>query len=242
MRIRALVVIALLTLPAGLTAQILRIPRTGRGTAPQPAALPPEAAPVARALAYKRSRWSAEGYSLISAVQVPTAAGGVARYTTAGTGTRAAYRYTDYLSATLDLTASFLGSPAVTQTAEIGTRFSPLPWDRTLRPFVDVRGAYMRMYDTFAELSVPNQQFADVERYSRGVGGVGGAGLEYSLTRSLALTTEVSALRNRMTTYRMTGAAGIPTGTSYWLTSVRYTLGLRFNPVSALHLAQKPTS
>jgi hypothetical protein len=50
-------------------------------------------------------------------------------------------------------------------------------------------------------------------------------------------------MRNRMTTYRMTGLATIPSGaTSYWMTSFRYTLGLRYNPVSVLHQAQKPTS
>src|SRR5258705_13802227 len=100
MRTRALVAIALLTLPCGLTAQVLRIPR--RGAVPDPAPLPPAAAPVARALALQRSRWSAEGYSLVSALQVPNGNGGVSRYSTFGTGTHADYRYADHLTATID--------------------------------------------------------------------------------------------------------------------------------------------
>jgi len=246
MRTRTLVVIAVMTLPAALTAQVLRLPRGGRGTAPPPAALPPEAAPVARALAYKRSRWSAEGYSFMNAIQVPSP-GGVTHYTTAGTGTRAAYRYTEQWSATLDMTTSLFGDPITAQTAEAGTRFSPLPWDRTLRPFFDVRAAYMRLYDTFAsptDPSVPgglNQQYLGEGRYSRGFGGVGGAGLEFSLTRSLALSTEMTATRNHLTVYRLTGPATIPSGNAYWLTSFRYVLGLKFNP-GALHLKQNPAS
>lgn len=249
MRTRALVVIALLSLPAGLSAQGVRLPRVGRGTRPQPAPLPPETAPVARALAYKRSRWSIEGYSLINSVRVPTAAGGVTSYTTFGTGTRADYRYTERFSATVDFTASPLGDPAITETAEIGTRFRPLPWNEEIRPFFDVRAAYMHMYDTFAfpmQTSVTagglNQQYVEESRYSRGFGSVAGAGLEYSLTNTLALTTELTAMRNRMTTYRLTSPTSIPSGTTYWMTSFRYTLGLKFNPVRALRLAQKPTS
>lgn len=248
MRSRALVLIALLTLPAGLTAQRIRLPRGGRGAVPQPAPLPPEAGPVTRALAYRRSRWSAEGYSLISSLQVPAAAGGVSRYTIPGTGTRADYRYTEHLSATVDMTASLPFSPTNAQTAEVGSRYSPLAWDHQLRPFFDVRAAYMRMYDMYAMPSTasivagaPDQQFIEGGRYSRGFGGVGGAGFEYSLTRSLALTTELSAMRSRMTTYRFTGPATIPNGNTYWMTSFRYILGLKFNPVRALQLAQNPT-
>lgn len=240
--------VALLLIPSGLTAQRIRLPRGGRGAEPRPAPLPPEAGPVTRALAYRRSRWSVEGYSLISSLQVPTAAGGVTRYTMPGAGTRADYRYTDRLSATLDMTASLPGSPTTAQTAEVGTRYSPLPWDRELRPFLDVRAAYMRMYDMYAMPSpasiiagAPDVQYVEGGRYSRGFGSVAGAGFEYSLTRSLALTTELSAMRGRMTTYRFTGPATIPNGNAYWMTSFRYILGLKFNPVRSVHLAQNPS-
>lgn len=247
MRTRALVVIALLALPAILDAQRLPRPRIGRGTPPQAAPLPPEAPTVARALAYKRSRWSGEAYSLITSVQIPTADGGSASYANFGAGTHGDYRYTDRFSATVDLTVSALGSPVTTETAEIGTRFRPAPMDQALRPFFDVRAAYMHMYDLYAmpiASSVSggglNHQFVQEARYSRGFGSVAGAGLEYSLTRSLSLTTELTAMRNRMTTYRLSGPANVPNGSTYWMTSFRYSLGLKFNPVRALYLAQNP--
>lgn len=247
MRTRAVVAIALLVLPAGLTAQRLPRPPIRRGTPPQAAPLPPEAAPVARALAYKRSRWSGEVYSLINAVQFPTADGGATSYTNFGLGTRGDYRYTDRFSATIDLTASALGSPVTTETAEIGTRFRPGPMDQALRPFFDVRAAYMHMYDLFAmpiagSGSGLSHQYAQEARYSRGFGSVAGAGLEYSLTRSLALTTELTAIRSRMTAYRLIGPANVPNGSTYWMTSFRYTLGLKLNPVRALYLSQNPRS
>jgi hypothetical protein len=119
--------------------------------------------------------------------------------------------------------------------------------DQALRPFFDVRAAYMHMYDLYA---IPiagsvsgrglNHQFVQEARYSRGFGSVVGAGLEYSLTRSLSLTTALTAMRNRMTTYRLSGPANVPNGSTYWMTSFRYSLGLKFNPVRALYLAQKP--
>jgi len=249
MRIRPLALIALLALPSISMGQVRPRPRIPRGPAREPAApLPPEAGPVARALAYRRSRWSAEAYSVINAMQVPAATGGVSRYTTFGAGTRGDYRFSDRFSATVDLTASPLGGSAITETAEVGSRFRPMPWDEELRPFFDLRAGYMHMYDQFAVpmgtggAGIPNQQFASESRYGRGFGGIVGAGLEFSLTRTWALTTEAMAMRNRLTTYRLTGPASIPNdGRTYWMTSLRYAIGFKFNPVSALHMAQKPS-
>ena len=240
MRIRTLALFALLALPAGSSAQLIRPPRTGRGgTTVQPTPLPPEAAPVSRALAYRRSRWSTEGYSLINSLVLPTIGGGSTRTTTYGAGTRAAYRYSDQFSATIDLTASMPGGLTTSQTAEAGTRFSPLGWDHSLRPFVDVRAAYMNLLDTFTgtlgSVGAANQQYVNGSRYSRGFGGLGGTGLEYSLTNSLAIATEISALQTRMTTYRVISSGDIPRGSTYWMTSYRLSLGLRFNPVRAIH-------
>jgi len=169
------------------------------------------------------------------------------RFTSAGAGTRADYRYSDSFSATMDLTASFLGSPTVMGTAEVGTRFSPVSWAEQLRPFFDVRAAYMHMFDEFpipepsAALGGLEQQL-DGGRYSRGFGGVTGAGLEFSLTRTIAFTTELSGMRSRMTMYRMSPAVNIPNGTTYWMTSFRYTFGLKYNPGRTLHLSQNPRS
>jgi hypothetical protein len=94
--------------------------------------------------------------------------------------------------------------------------------------------------DTPGGIGGLNQQFAEEARFSRGLGSVAGAGFEYSITRSLSLTTELSAMRNRMTTYRLTGPVAIPTGGStYWMTLFRYTLGFKYNPVRALNMIQK---
>jgi hypothetical protein len=247
MRIRALAVVALSTLPIALAAQVVRPPRTGRTVPPtsaQPAKPDPQIPVVARELAYRRSRWTGEAYSLITTVQTPTVAGGSTRYTTSGSGTRGSYRYTDHWSATVDMTASFLGDPSFTETGEIGTRYSPLTFDHDIRPFFDLRAAYVHSYDTYlapagAVLS-GSSGLIEIGRYTSGFGSVMGAGFEYSLTRSLGLTTELSAMRNRMTAYRQTGVTGLPSGSTYWATPVRLTIGLRFNPVRTLHLDQNP--
>lgn len=248
MRIRAVVAAGLLLLPSVMVAQG-RITRPGRTTA-EPTPLPPEIPVVARALNVQRSRWTIEGYSMLSSVQLPSAAGGaVSSYTTFGSGTHADYRYTQRWSATMDLTVSALGGPALSETAEVGTRFAPLPWSedfRGIRPYFDVRAAYMHMYDTFASpLAVvagqQDQALGQAGRYSRGFGAVAGTGVDIPLTNTFALTTEISGMRNRMTTYRLSGVASLPSGSNYWMTSFRLTLGIKYNPVNALHMTQNPT-
>lgn len=180
---------------------------------------------------------------MISTSAVPISAGGSARYTTFGTGTRGSYRYSDNWSATMDMTAAFLGSPAFTETAEVGTRYAPLSYESELRPFVDVRAAYLRMNDRY--LAPIGASFdglaATIDRYTRGFGAVTGAGFEVAVWPSVALTNEVSVLRSRMTTYRLGGNfTGLPTANRYWMTSFRYAIGFKFNPVRTLHLDQNP--
>ena len=183
---------------------------------------------------------------MVSSIDVPMPGGGSTRYATLGSGTQGDYRFTDRVSATLDLTMSPFWGSAITETGEIGARYRPAPLDANLRPFFDVRTAYMHMYDTFFFPGAPpggvGQQMVQEGRYSQGVGSVAGAGLEYSLTRSLALTTELSAMRSRMTTYRLTNPTSVPDAAgSYWMTSLRYMFGLKYNPVRALKLVQKAT-
>jgi len=249
MRARAFALTALLMLPAALDAQVGRLPRPGRRTGPDPATLPPEIPPVTRALAYRRSRWSVSSYTLFSSIEAPTSVGGIARYSTLGAGTRGEFRYTDQLSATVDLTASPLGNGAITEPAELGTRFSPLSWQSEIRPFVDVRAAYISMNDTFASPSDPTggiggigatSQFTDIGRYSRGYGGVAGGGFEYTLTNTIALTAELMAMRDRLTTYRLSGASNLPNGNAFWMTTFRYVIGFRYNPIHTLDLKQNP--
>ena len=246
MRNRALLVTALLIAPAALSAQV-RLPRGARGgTPPTAAPLPPEAPVVAKALAYKRSRWSGEAYTAINTFQVPEG-GGLTTYTSFGSGTRADYRYSDHFSATVDMTVSALGSPAISESAEIGTRYRPGSLDQRLRTYVDARAQFVHLYDTpnlpassgaivggFGQ----NSQFVTGQRYSRGFGGVAGAGFEFSFTNTFALTSELLAMRDRMSMYRFSNPTSVPLASHYWMTSFRYTVGFKYNPVSALHLAQ----
>jgi len=249
MRNRALLLAALVIAPAAASAQV-RLPRGSRGSAPPTTApLPPEAPVVSKALAYKRSRWSAEAYTLVSTFEAP-GVNGMATYTSFGTGTRADYRYSDHFSATVDLTASALGSPVISETAEVGTRFRPGTLDSRLRTYVDARGQFLHFYDT---PSLPTStgaivggvgqtsEFVAGQRYSRGFGGVAGAGFEFSFTNSLALTSELLAMRDRMSIYRFDNPTSIPMASRYWMTSYRYTIGFKYNPTSALHLSQNPT-
>src|SRR5262245_30696626 len=108
MRTRVVAVIALLSLPCALSAQ-LRRPSTR--TPAEPASLPPTISEVARTLAYKRARWSFEGYTMMSAIQIPSASGPTVSYSTLGTGTHADYRITDRFAATADMSVSALGGP-----------------------------------------------------------------------------------------------------------------------------------
>lgn len=248
MRIRSVVAIVLLLLPAVSDAQRVPLPRTGRGPA-RPAPLPPQPAVVSRALAYKRLPLSVESYPLISHFQAAgfVAQGVVTTWTSGGVGTRLDYRVARYVSATMDLTSSFFGGPARTQTLELGTRLRPERSEHRLYPFIDVRAGYMNAYDSFLRPGDFADPFGPTlgglgSRNSHGVGGVGGVGLEYALTRMISVTTAASAMRARMTSYDFRGVR--PGSNAYTMTSYRYTLGLRFNPVRLMRTTSTdlPTS
>jgi hypothetical protein len=231
MGVRAAVAIAALLVPAGLGAQ--GIPRLGtarRGPA-RPAPLPPQPEPIARNIAYKRLRLSVEGYPLISYIRSPgfTADGAVSGWTSLGTGTRADYRLSRNVSATLDLTSTFAGGPADVHTAELGTRLGSERSGRTLYRFVDLRVGYVASSRSY---------FGAIGEggigYSDGFGVVGGAGIEYALTRTLSLTTAASLMRNRMTTRNFLG--GQPSEANYAMTLYRFTVGIRYNPVRVIRV------
>ena len=246
MRSRAVAVLALLAAPLGVSAQTLPTRAPPRSGPPpvRPTTPSPQPAAVARELQYRRARWSAESYSVITTAQVPT--GPVfSRYTSFGNGLRGDYRYTDHWSATVDMTASYLFSPAITETGELGARYALLTLDHQIRPFFDARVAYMHMYDSYQSDIGPSinggfggNDFSDVGRYMRGFGSAVGAGFEFPLTQSLQLTNEVSGMRSRMTAYRLSG--GLPTGTTYWMTAFRYSIGIKLNPMRTMHLDQNP--
>jgi hypothetical protein len=179
-------------------------------------------------------RLSVESYPLITYVRSPgfTGAGLVSDWTSFGMGTRADYRLTRHVSATLDLTSAFAGGPADVHTAELGTRLGSERSGRTLYRFVDLRVGYIAIGGDYS--SYPTTQTADAFRYSYGFGAVGGVGVEYALTRTLSLTTAASVMRNRMTTHTLVGAP--PTERSYSMTLYRYTLGIRYNPVRVIRV------
>lgn len=238
MRTRLLSLVVLLALPAALSAQILRSPR--RPTTPAPVPLPPTGGAVAKQLELHRSRWSTEAYSLFSNIRMP-AGPSTASYATLGGGTHAGYRISDRFTGTADATTSQFGSPITSSTIEVGSRFMPMPFDVDIRPFVDVRASYMWLEDNFG---IPNGQSAagdyQVSRFGHGMGGIAGGGFEYSLTNSFALSTEVAAVRGRMTTYNTSNSAGIPVGNGYWMTQYRLTVGLKYSATRVAHMAQQP--
>jgi hypothetical protein len=236
MRARVVVAIVIMLLPAGVGAQ--RLPRGRPGRRPgEPVPLSPQPAPIARELAYRRSRISVESYPLISHVQTPSLAGDgrTAAWTMFGGGTRASYRLTPHASATFDLTSSFAGSPMMVQTAEIGTRLGPARSEGRAQPFVDLRVGYISAYDqSLAGISidafgVPTTRGVYGARYSNGFGGVAGIGMEYYLTRTFSLTTAGSLMRSQMTAHDLASAPATVPG--FAMTAFRYTIGLKYNPV-----------
>jgi len=250
MRTRLLVLAALVSIPAALSAQAgVGFPRPGRGAGQPPlqgVPLPPEIPTVARALAVHRSRWSAEGYTMVSSITTVDPSGAAARYNGFGSGTHADYRLSDYWSTTADVTALFLGQ-STAQSAEVGTRFRPLPYGTEIRPFLDLRGSYTNLHETFylptasaIPVGGPGLDYTNVGRYARGVGAVLGAGFDYTLTPSLALSTEFSAGRHRMDAYHLNGNMPLPSREAYWMNVYRATIGLRYNATRSLTLSQNP--
>jgi hypothetical protein len=239
MRTRALVSLAILSLPAIVSAQITRRPSTR--TPIEPAGLPPAVPEVARELAYKRSRWAFEGYSMFSAIQAPSA-GGTAMSSVFGAGTHGDYRLTDAIAGTADITYSTFGtSNASYQSAEAGARFMLPGAETRTKPFFDARATYMSLSDLYSASlgSINGASVTPTSRYSRGFGGFAGVGVMHNLFGSFLLTTEIAALRNRMTTYRTT-AYSVPTGTSYWATTYRFSVGFRYHAQRTLALSQNP--
>jgi hypothetical protein len=197
--------------------------------------MPPEAGPIARELGYVRLRVSIESYPVLSFVQSSGFAnGGSSTWASLGAGTRAEYRLTRFMSATLDLTSSMLGGPVDLNTAELGARFGRARTERRLEPFADLRAGYAAAMSSELgsymndPLGYPIPHGAYGSRYSSGWGGVAGVGVEYGLTRTFSLTTELLATHSRMSAHDVLSTTAQP---DYGITSVRYVLGIRYNPV-----------
>ncbi|HYC53139.1 MAG TPA: hypothetical protein VEB19_18690 [Gemmatimonadaceae bacterium] len=226
------------------TGEAQRIPSRPRGGPARPTPTPELPPGIAREMNYRRLPVSVETYPMVSRVVTSGfEGGGVRGWTSFGMGTRADYRVMKYVSATLDMTSAMFGGPALTQTLELGTRFRPERNERRLYPFVDLRIAYVHAFDGMLRgLDFVDPVTAPVgpgTSYSHGVATVAGGGLEYALTRTLSLTTSASQLHSRMHPYSLSGVQPddrVP----YRLTSYRYTLGVRWNPVRFLQgLEQK---
>ena len=234
MRIRTVIVSVALLLPSVASAQ-LRPGIDGRNPGPRmPEGRQPEA--IARAQALIRSRYSVEAYPLISRVEASGLGAGspAARWTSFGTGTRLDWRQTDYLSWTVDVTASYLGGPAVTETAEIGTRIRPENWNDRVRPFADLRVGFEHVSQSLSNGDLgftPVLSQSSAVRYGGGFGAVAGAGVEYFLSNTLGLTTAVSMMRSHMTAYDFSGMSAPAGETSFRMTTYRLAVGLRYTHV-----------
>lgn len=234
MRIGTAIAIATLLLPCTLSAQLIPMPgRRHHPASPQP--MPPEPAPIARQLQYTRLRFSVETYPLLSVIQSSGfASGGASTWAALGAGTRIEYRVSRFASATFDVTTSVLGGPIDLSSAELGTRIGRARTERRLEPFADLRVGYAsassRELGSYMDdpLGYPIPHGTYGSRYSSGWGAVAGAGVEYGVTNTLSLTTELLATHSSMSTHDVLS----PTAPqSYGLTSVRYVLGLRYNPI-----------
>jgi len=229
MRARALLAFVVLALPAAADAQRLPMPRIrDRGPA-APAPLPPAARPVAHDRQYVRFAYTVESYPMVSWIDAPALGGGHDGFTTGGLGERLDLRLDERLSLTFDLTQSFLGGPAVTQTAELGVRLRPPhSGDRKWYPFLDARGGVLYL----VELGVRSYDYVDpivpVSYYDAalGFGGVAGTGVEYAVHPMLTLTTGASVFRASVQPLTSSGR----TLDGGRVTALRYSIGVRFNP------------
>ena len=235
MRIHSMMIAVALLLPSAATAQLRAPGLEGRGPERRlPQGRQPEV--IARAQALVRSRYSVEAYPLISRVEASGLGAGspTARWTSVGTGTRLDGPQPDHLSWTLDMTASYLGGPAISETAEIGTRIRSEGWNDRVRPFADLRVGFEHISQSLTNQDLgftPVFSQPSAVRYGRGFGAAAGAGVEYFLTNTLGLTTAVSMMRTSMTGYDFSGMS-VPTGeTSFRMTTYRLAVGLRYNRV-----------
>jgi hypothetical protein len=238
MRTRTLIATVLLLAPMALSAQRIAIPLPiGRRGPAHPEPLPPQPGPVAQQLAYRRSHLSIETYPMVAFTDAPGLAG-LGRggsWASLGAGTHAEYRFAHYLAGTLDLTSTLYGGPAVTQTAEIGTRFQAQRGEGRWYPYLDVRGGYVathQSYGTFGDPFTDPVTQGGYGRYSTGFGGIAGAGLEYAVTRMFSITSGASLLRGRLSMSDLYNPAS--NRERFTMTSLRYTIALRFNPVYAI--------
>lgn len=231
MRVRSLLAIALLvlpTLPSVADAQRLpRVPRIMDRGPTRPAPLPPQARPLAREMYYARLPYTIESYPFVSYFSAPGLGSRLGSFTSGGFGERLDLKVARTVSLTLDLTQSFIGGPAVTQTLELGTRIRPAhDAERKWYPFFDLRGGLMLMSEREAR---PYDYVSGTSSYmqlTHGFGGVAGTGIEYALHPRFTLTTAGSIFQTTMSPL-FSDSRQLDRQS---LTAVRYSIGLRYNP------------
>jgi hypothetical protein len=237
MRTRAMVSIALLLLPVTAGAQRIPTPRTGSAPGrPVPLGRQPE--PIARAESYQRLRVSVESYPMASYLQAPGFPGArrPMNWSTLGAGTRVEYRVSPRAAATLDLTSSLDGDPMRVETVELGGRLRRAPSDSRLTPYVDARVGFIATQSSSGTLAssgyvLPSSLYSGASSY--GFGGIAGAGVEYALTNTFALTTGASLMTSRLTASEYNGSGRT---SSYGMTAYRVSLGIKYNPVRSMVL------
>ena len=236
MRARTAVAIVSLLLPAALSAQ--RIPVVIDMGRPRPQPIPPQPAPIANDIAYQRLRVSVESYPMVSYFAAPAYStnGRTSSWASLGLGTRLDYRLTNVVSATLDLTSSLLGGPQAVYTAELGTRIHPEPKAGSrFAPFIDTRIGYVAAFTKGLDglgtvFTDPYSQYYGAASYAHGFAVLGGGGFAYSLGMRWSLLTSAMVAASRMTAEDFRD----PVQRGYTLGAVRYTLGLRYNPVRVI--------
>ena len=228
MRARSLLAIALVVLPAAADAQ--RIPMRIRDRGPaRPAPLPPAPGRVVREMRYVQLPYTVESYPFASYFNAPGLGSRLDNFAAGGFGERLDLRLMRQLSLTLDMTQTFIGGPAVAQTAELGFRFRPeSEIARKWYPFFDVRSAamYIEERNSRAFDYVDPTTASRFGQASFGFGGAVGTGVEYAITPRFTLTTTGALMRaNLRPVVNTTREVGNAT-----MTAVRYSIGFRFNP------------
>ncbi|HEY6220519.1 MAG TPA: hypothetical protein VIV65_10710 [Gemmatimonadaceae bacterium] len=231
MRARSILSVALL-LPAALSAQVVSR-RIGGESPARPKELPPQSGAVARDLYYRRTKLSLESYPMLSYVNAPGFAENISSWAAFGSGVRMLYAVKPTFLATLDMASSYLGGPQYLTIVEAGFRARTYNADRIINPFVDARIGYQVSAESYGTevpgsfTAVPLTQVHS--RLANGIGGVVGAGMDYSLSSRYELTTEALAIRTRMHQYSSYYFSSGSSFAPYTMTQYRFTIGLKYN-------------
>jgi len=198
-----------LVLPSIGQAQIIgrRLPPIGTPPPTRPAPLPPQPSKIRRDLAYRFSKFSYETYSLFEVTQTDryVSDSAATAYGMWGEGARLNYRYKPTFTVTMDVASAFIGGPFMLSRFQLGGRFHPERLEYHVRPFVDVRASWAHTYDSYAEpidntfTTAPSSfRYAAGRTQSNGPGAFAGLGMDYSLARNFALSTEFGFAYHRM--------------------------------------------